>query len=254
MKKSFVLILSFFCATTILQAQSNVRLKNHHIIFNGDIASGNPYVMAASSVLTGLANYHLLNDAFFENSFIYGIYTTNVDGLKARTMNPMGFSASELFNNMQVGVKLGYQTYNPEFFNCGIYASAHYKLDQFKVGYNDDNMQKHRVQRILLGINALLSLGSMDQPSRVIIEAGLRYSFGLAYKSPLGDDKEQLNNGIVGHYAIKIASRGMMQNIGVFADINHFNVWKDLRPHQKLNNYTLGITWTITPQQVISRD
>lgn len=254
MKKSLVLILSLFCATTIIQAQSDVRFKNHHIIFNGDIASGNPYIMAASSVLTGLANYHLLNDAFFENSFIYGIYSTNVDGLKVRTMNPMGLNASELFNNIQVGIKLGYQTYSPEFFNCGIYASAHYKLDQFKVGYNDDNMQKHRAQRILLGINALLSLGSMDQPSRVIIEAGLRYSLGLAYKSPLGNDKEQLNNGIVGHYAIKIASRGMMQNIGVFADINHFNMWKDLRPNQKLNNYTLGITWTITPQQVISRD
>lgn len=254
MKNSLVLILSLFCATTIIQAQSDVRFKNHHIIFNGDIASGNPYVMAASSVLTGLANYHLLNDAFFENSFIYGIYSTNVDGLKVRTMNPMGLNASELFNNIQVGIKLGYQTYSPEFFNCGIYASAHYKLDQFKVGYNDDNMQKHRAQRILLGINALLSLGSMDQPSRVIIEAGLRYSLGLAYKSPLGNDKEQLNNGIVGHYAIKIASRGMMQNIGVFADINHFNMWKDLRPNQKLNNYTLGITWTITPQQVISHD
>lgn len=253
MKKSLFLILSIFCAPTFIQAQSDVRFKNHHIIFNGDIASGNPYVMAASSVLTGLVNYHLLNDAFFENSFIYGFYSTNVDGLKVRTMSPMGLTATDLFNNIQVGIKFGYQTYRPEFLNCGIYASAHYKLDQFKVGYNDDNMQKHRAQRIIFGINALLSLGSMDQPSRVIIEAGLRYSFGISYKSSLSNDKEQLNNGIVGHYAVKVASRGMMQNIGVFADINHFNMWKDYRPNHKLSNYTLGITWTITPQQVDNR-
>ena len=75
----------------------------------------------------------------------------------------------------------------------------------------------------------------------------------LAYKSPLGDDKNQLNDGLVSHYAIKLASRGMWQNIGLYADINHFNMWKDLRPGQELNCYTFGITWTITPQQVIDR-
>ena len=252
MKKIIVLALAM-CSSVAIQAQSNVRFKNHHLIFNSEIASGSPYMMAASSVLTGLINYHLLNDAFFENSFAYGLYSTNVDGLKVRTMNPMGLTARELFNNIQAGLKLGYQTYSPEFFNCGIYASAHYKLDQFKVGFDDDNMQRHRAQRILLGVNALLSLGSMGQPSRVIIEAGVRYSLGLAYTSPLGDDKNQLNDGIVSHYAIKLASRGMLQNIGVYADINHFNMWKDFRPNQELHNYNIGITWTITPQQVDKR-
>lgn len=253
MKKFFILALVFLGAYSDGVAQSNVRFKNHHLIFNGDIAAGNPYTIAVSSVVTGLANYYLLNDAFFENSFAYGIYSTNVDGLKARTMNPMGLTASELFNNFQVGLKLGYQTYSPEFFNCGIYASAHYKIDQFKVGYDDDNMQKHRAQRALIGTTALLSLGSMDQPSRIIIEAGVRYSLGLSYKSQLGNDKNQLNDGLVSHFAIKLASRGMWQNIGLYADINHFNMWKDFRPNQKLNNYNLGITWTITPQQVDER-
>lgn len=253
MKKIVILILFIGGLWGNMQAQSNVRFKNHHLIFNGDIASGNPYMIAASSVVTGLANYYLLNNAFFENSFAYGLYSTNVDGLKVKTMKPMGVTASELFNNIQVGIKLGYQTYNPEFFNCGVYASGHYKIDQFKVGYDDDNMQKHRAQRALLGVTALLSLGSMDQPSRVIIEAGLRYSLGLSYKSPLGDDKNQSNDGLVSHFAIKLASRGMWQNIGVYGDINHFNMWKELYSNKKLNNYTLGITWTITPQQVDER-
>lgn len=252
MKKKLIFLIVTTLISLCSYAQTNYRFKNQHLIFNGEIASGNPYLIAASSVITGLTNYYLLNDAFFENAFAYSIYSTNIDGLKAKTMNPMGLTASELFNNFQIGLKIGYQTYNPEYFNFGIYASAHYKIDQFKVGY-DDHMDRHRAQRALIGATALLSLGSMRQPSRIIVEAGLRYSLGLAYKSPFGDNKDQLNDGLVSHFAIKLASRGMWQNIGLYADINHFNMWKDFRPNHKLNNYTFGITWTITPQQVIKR-
>ena len=252
MKKVLLSIVALSMMTIGAVAQSNVHFKNHHLIFNGDLAFGSPYTAAVSSIVTGLANYYLLNDAFFENSFAYSTYSVNKDGVKAKTMNPMGLTAKELFNNVQTGLKVGYQTYSPEFVNAGIYASAHYKLDQFQVGIDDDHMTNHRAQRVL-GATVLLSLGSMGQASRVIVEAGCRYSLGLAYKSPLGTDKKQLNDGLVSHFAIKLASRGMMQNVGVYADINHFNLWKDFRPNQKLNNMTFGLTWTITPQQVDER-
>lgn len=253
MKKVLLSIVALSMMTIGAVAQSNVHFKNHHLIFNGDLAFGSPYTAAVSSIVTGLANYYLLNDAFFENSFAYSTYSVNTDGVKAKTMNPMGLTARELFNNVQTGIKVGYQTYSPEFVNAGIYASAHYKLDQFQVGIDDDHMTNHRTQRVLVGATVLLSLGSMGQASRVIVEAGCRYSVGLAYKSPLGTDKKQLNDGLVSHFAIKLASRGMMQNVGVYADINHFNLWKDFRPNQKLNNMTFGLTWTITPQQVDER-
>ncbi|MBQ8362025.1 MAG: hypothetical protein IJX44_08790 [Bacteroidaceae bacterium] len=234
-------------------SQSYERIKNHNLIFNCDIASGNPYTIAASSILTGLTNYYILNDAFFENSFAYGIYSTDTDNLKVKTLNPMGITARELFNNMQVGLKLGYQTYSPEFFNFGLYSSAHYKVEQFEVGYNDDNMDYHRAQRMLFGATALFSFGNMGQASRVIVEAGCRYSMRLGYTSPLGEEKKQLNNGLVSHYAVKFASRGLWQNIGIYADINHFDLWNDSYRDSKLKNVTIGITWTITPQQADSR-
>ena len=251
-KCALFLVILGMCANNIL-AQSDNRIKNKKLIFNADMASGSLYTMAASSVLTGLVNYYVLHDAFFENSFMYGLYSTGDDNLSVRTMNPMGLTARELFNNLQVGLKLGYQSYTPNFVNAGIYASAHYKLEQFRVGYSDDNMQKHRAQRALFGVTGLLSLGSMQQASRVIIEAGLRYSMAVAYTSPNGDDREQLNDGLVSHYAIKLASRGMLQNIGVFADVNHFSLWKNQNPGRRLDGYTLGITWTITPQQMEDR-
>lgn len=252
MKKKILFFLLFGLSVCIVYAQSDIRLKNHHIIFNGEIASGNLYTMAISSVMTGFLNYYLLNDAFFENSFSYTLYSPNENNIKIKTLNPMGLTASELFNNVQTGIKLGYQTYRPEFLNAGVYVSAHYKLDQFKVG-NGDNISHHRTQRALFGVNGLISLGSMEQPSRVIIEIGLRYSLPLAYKSPVGWIKERLNDGFVSHYAVMVASRGMWQNIGIYADINHFDLLKNFDSGKRLNNYTFGITWTITPQQVNDR-
>lgn len=249
----FTIVTLALCTGMPAQTRSKTHIKNSHLILNAEIASGSPYVFAASSVVTGLLNYYLLNDAFFENSFSYSFYSTNVDGLKARTQNPMGLTARELFNNIQTGLKLGYQTYRPEFFNCGIYATGHYKLEQFKVGYDKDNMSNHRAQRFLVGATALMSLGSMKQPQRVIIEAGLRYSISLAYKSPLGENKSQLNDGLTSHYAVKIASRGMLQDIGIYADIDHFNLWKDYKPDHKLHDFTIGVTWKITPQQADGR-
>lgn len=247
-------LLFFLCAVFApkVLAQSRVGIKNHNLILNCDLGFGNPYTTAFSSVVTGLTNYYLLNDAFFENSFIYGIYPSNVDGLKVKTQNPMGVTARELFNNVQTGLKIGYQSYSPGFVNAGIYATGHYKIDQFKVGYNDENMQNHRAQRVLVGATALLSLGSMEQANRVIIEAGCRYSIGLNYKSPQDSDDLSLNDGFVSHFGVKVASRGMLQNLGVFADINHFNLWNNSNGN-KLNNYTFGLTWTITPQQIDDR-
>ncbi len=254
MKKILLLILAIMVSSPVALSQAKIKIKNHNLIFSGDIASGNLYTIGASSALTGLINYYVLNDAFFENSFAYDVFSTNTDGLKANTYNPMGLSARELFNNLQVGLKLGYQTYTPDFFNYGFYASGHYKISQFEVGTSDENKRCHRAQRFLLGGNALISLGSMEQAARIVIEAGCRYSFGVGYHSPLGDDKGQLADGLTSHFAIKLASRGMMQNLGVYADLNHFNFWKDLRPNKRLNNWTIGICWTITPQQVDDRN
>lgn len=250
MKRIISLLLLFSLSIGVsVNAQREDHIKNHNFILNADLGFGNIYSFALSSVATGLANYYLFNDAFFENSFIYSLYSAKPEGLKVRTKNPMGLTACELFNNVQAGVKIGYQTYTPETFNFGFYGSVHYKIDQFEIGMNNDNMMRQRANRLLMGVTALFSFGSMDKASRVILEVGERYSYGLSYKSLASDSKDQLNNGFITHFAIKLASRGMMQDIGIFVDVNHFNLWKDYRPGYKLNDVTFGLTWKITPQQ-----
>lgn len=254
MKKTLGLLLFFLLAViNSANAQRDNHIKNHNLILNADVGFGSPYTFALSSVATGLANYYLFNDAFFENSYIYSLYSAKPDGLKARTMNPMGLSAYNLFNNVQAGMKVGYQTYTPESFNFGIYGSVHYKLDQFEIGVDTDHMTRQRADRLLLGATALLSFGSMEEASRVIVEIGERYSLPLSYKSSFSDSIDQLNSGFISHFAIKLASRGLMQDVGVFVDVNHFNLWKDFRPDYKLNDVTFGISWKITPQQAGDR-
>ena len=252
MKKYIFVLLCLLALPNMLSAQSDLRIRNHNLIFNAELNTGNVYSFAASSVVTGLMNYYLLKDDFFENSFVYSFYQTDIDGMKIRAKNPQGLAAYEVFNNLQGGIKIGYQTYRPEFFNFGVYASGHYKLEQFDVEENSLK-SKHQIQRVLCGATALLSLGSMEQASRVIIEAGLRYSIGVKYESPWGNDKSMLNNGLVSHFAIKVASRGMMQNLGLFADIGHFDLFKNLGSNQKVRDYVIGFTWTITPQQADDR-
>lgn len=71
MKKIILIAAIMLSAAVGANGQSKIRVKNHNLIFNCELISGNPYLFAASSALTGLVNYHLLNDAFFENGFAY---------------------------------------------------------------------------------------------------------------------------------------------------------------------------------------
>ena len=253
MKRIIIVAVAIMALATDLQAQRVEKIRNHNLIFNVDVTSGNVYAFAASSAVTGLANYYLFRSAFFENSFAYSFYSTNVSGLDARTLNPMGMTARELLGNIGVGLKLGYQTYHTGFFNYGAYATAHYKSDRLKVGYDSDSMTHHHAQRALLGGAALLSLGSMEQPSRVIVEAGLRYSLPIAYSSPESDDNIRQAGGLATHFGVKLASRGLLQNVGLFADIDHFSRWKNHPQGHKLKDWSIGITWTITCEQADNR-
>lgn len=248
MKKflSLFMIASLCCGN--VHGQQEDVIRNHNLIFNGEVAFSNLYSWLVSAVATGAVN-GLLNTSFFESSLIESVYSTKTDNLTVKPMKYYGGTANDLFGDMQFGIKLGYQTYNPGFFNIGAYASAHYRLSQFRVE-TDKDTQKHRTQRALLGITARFSLGSMEQSTRVIVETGVRYNLALAYKSPMGTDKDQTRSGLSSHYAIMLAGPRYLQDVGIFVDVNHFNMWKDYGFVEKLNHYTVGLTWRVTIPQI----
>ena len=96
-----------------------------------DVGSANVYTFVLSNLLTGYANY-LSGDMLFDNSYVYTLYGGSMDGEKIRTkgFNPMGITATELFNDVFAGVKLGYQSDRLGFLNWGVFASGHYRINQ----------------------------------------------------------------------------------------------------------------------------
>lgn len=248
MKKflSLFMVAALYCGN--VQGQQEEVIRNHNLIFNGEIAFSNVYPWLATSLAMGAVN-GVLNTSFFETPLLESVYSTKADDLTVKPMKYYGATANDLFGDMQLGIKLGYQTYNPGFFNIGAYASAHYRLSQFRVE-TDKDTQKHRTQRALLGITARFSFGSMEQSTRVIVETGVRYNMALSYKSPMSTDIDQTRSGLSSHYGIMLAGPRYLQDVGVFVDVNHFNMWKNTEYGEKLNHYTVGVTYKATLQQV----
>lgn len=106
------------CACAVYSViDANAQRNFYHRL---DVGSANVYTFVLSNLLTGYANY-LSGDMLFDNSYVYTLYDGSMDGGKIRTkgFNPMGITATELFNDAFAGVKLGYQSDRLGFLNWG---------------------------------------------------------------------------------------------------------------------------------------
>lgn len=230
------------------------KAKSHNLYFRIDLASGNIYPVV-TSMATGLFNYWL-DQPLFETSYNYSFITAkyNDEKLDVKKYKFNGLTAHDLFNDVQVGIKLGYQTYSTELFNFGLYASGHYKIDQFQIkGAGDAGYCNHNIHRIQLGLNAFTSIGRMGDPLKVSIEAGCRYNIGCLYKNPYDNDTDMLNNGLCSHFALKFAGEGILQDFGVFANFNHYNLLKEkeiIGGVNEIKGWSIGLTFSLTPQQI----
>lgn len=231
------------------------RAQHNNFYHKVELNYGNIYSFALTSCLTGLINY-LVDDAIFETGFGVPIYReqTGPQYSFAR-QNLLGVQPRDLIHNFDCALKLGYQTYDPQFFNIGICAIAAYKYEPFcGVFLQDDETVTFpsSIKRALFGGNLLLFLGEMGMSTRVTLEAGLRYSYGIAFNDSSSlTNKSALNNGLVSHYAVSIGGPGFFQNIKLFADITHFSLIES--PNLRLSPIYLGFSWTVTPQQSFNK-
>jgi len=167
-KRIFTLIVLALALTNIMTVsaqggRNREKAKSHNLYFRVETASGNIYPVVTSMV-TGLFNYWL-DQPIFETSYNYSFLTAKYGNEKLDVKNHKfnGLTARDLFNDIQVGLKIGYQTYTPDLFNFGIYASGTYKIDQFQVkGFGETDYQNHNIHRAQLGLNAFTTIGRMD--------------------------------------------------------------------------------------------
>lgn len=234
----------------VLICQCNMMSAQRNFYHRLDVGSSNIYTFAGSNLITGYANY-LTGDILFDNSFIYSFYTGNYYGAKIKTKNYAlaSITAKDLFDDCFAGAKLGYQSDNMGSFNWGVYASAHYKVNQFKMLFpNTDLYIGECVQYLKPGVGLFLTLGSIENKTKVQIEGTIRYDVPIGYKGMFGKKADVLNNGLSSHIAIKLAGYSWF-SIGAYADVNYYDLYKNWEDNSKFKIYNVGLTFTITPKR-----
>ncbi len=215
-----------------------------------DVSTGNLYSFVVSNLLSAGINY-LTQDRLLDTSFGYTHYKTdyNSDQLKIKGYNRLGLTMRDLIADSSYGVKLGYQSSYPGIFNWGVYGSAHYKINRFKMEYAEERMPEN-VQRFQVGGGVLLAFGAVDSRGKAVIEIGLRYNLPTYYKGALGDNPfNVLNKGLTSHYSLRFGGFGILQGVGLFAEIPHYNLVKENVSFSGLSvkPFTFGVTYTIMP-------
>lgn len=238
----------FFIILFVAMQQANAQHFYHRI----DVGTNNIYTFVASNLITAGLNA-ATNDMLFDNSYNYTYMdlSTN-ESVETKNYDVLGLTARDIFNDIRVGAKLGYQSFNFGAFNWGIYGSAHYKLNQFKTKVDgSDIWTKHNIQKIMLGGGLMMIFGSMENSTRVIIEAGLRYDTPFNYRGACGDNfKDVLNRGLSSNVSVRFGGKSWLQGLGLYADIPHYNMFKsggEYFSNPQLKMYSFGVVYTISP-------
>lgn len=243
----------FLCLCTCMALRAGAQ----HFYYRLDVGTNNVYTFAAANLATAGLNA-LTNTMLFDNAYTYTLLQPEKGstGLRTKSQDVVGLSARELFSDITAGGKLGYVSTFPKMFNWGIFASAHFRANQFKaVMEEEDNLFHQNIQRLQLGGGILITLGSVEYSTKVVLEAGLRYEIPLRYKGFEGvRGSDILNSGFSSHYAIRVNGNGKLQGLGIYADIPHYGLFKKDSPlvlaGAQLKTYTFGIIYTITPWKV----
>lgn len=259
--RKFVIALSIILSSLALQVNAKGSIARHPTFYyNIDLGYGNLYAFALSSCLTGTLNY-LIDRPLFENAYEYNIPNfTSTTGVVFSDYKTFGITKNDLFKNVTTGLKIGYHSDYLGLCNFIVYASLHYKHDAYLLQSDVENM--HGSNRLLPGVGTSLIIGRIHNDGiRVRLDAGLRYSLSMSHVSSFSVDKAQSNSGLLSHWGIKIIGDNMFQNLGLYVEISHFDMLNrnftnnDVLVYEgiRFRPITIGITWTITPDQINQR-
>lgn len=239
--------------TLMLTFNSVSAMAQRNFYHRIDVGSSNIYSFVGSNLITGYANY-LTHDILFDNSFTYSFYNGTYNGkdIKTKSYSMTGLTARELFGDCFAGIKLGYQSDYMSSVNWGLYASCHYKLNQFEAKWPDaQDYSGERAQYLKPGAGLFFTFGSVESQTKVQLEAALRYDMPMGYKGILGTKKDELKSGLSSHFAIKFAGYSWI-SAGLYMDICHYDLYKDFKDagkDSKFKMYNVGVTFTITPKR-----
>lgn len=241
------ILLSLLMITTLYATRAQ------NLYYRLDIGTNNIYTFAAANLATAGLNA-LADKMLFDNAYTY-TYINTSGNIDTKGYNVAGMTARELFSDITAGGKIGYQSFNPGSFNWGIYGSAHYRINQFKSSISGQSEEYHTdIQRLLLGGGLLFNLGDIESRTRFVIEAGVRYEMPIRCNQLNGQKvSDILDSGLSSHFALRINGNGLLQGLGVYADIPHYDMLKKTGSQPgspNLKMFTFGLIYTITPWKI----
>ena len=162
----------------------------------------------------------------------YMSFKDNGEDVSFKMGNPYGFTSYDLFNDLEAGLKFGWQGAESPI---GAYVYGAYSINQYKLRFlGEHDYSKHKIQSWKAGIGVRISplrflLDEYDWCP--IIELGTTYVYNFNYKGPYGSDIDQLNNGLRTTYAVGAQFDEGDQSIMVCFDMAHYNLFnKDYTP------------------------
>jgi len=141
--------------------------------------------------------------------------------------NPYGFTAYDLFNNLEVGVKVGWQSDISPFGVCG---RVTYGLDQYKLRFaGETGYGRHQLQSIRVGLNvsAFPWHYLLDESGWCpLLEVGAEYVKNIDYKGPDGNELSRVNDGLRTSYAIgiRLGEEGKTA-LMLYMDMAHYDLF-----------------------------
>lgn len=151
----------------------------------------------------------------------------NGESVDFKRNEPFGFTSYDLFNDVEAGIKVGWQGAQSPI---GVYVYAAYGINQYKLRFlGERDYNKHKLQSVRIGVGVRISPFRFlldDHDWCPIVELGTTYINNFSYKGPNGSDKEQINNGLRTSYAIgaQFGEDGQY-SVMLYFDMSHYDIF-----------------------------
>lgn len=234
----------------------NIIMAQNHLYRRVEIGTENGWSFIGATVLTSLGNV-LLHYPLFQSSMTFSAISSDgnlknymdepeydENGEETGSMGGyMKADGKHLFNHLALGTKIGYISDKLGWVNYGLYGAAYYNLRQLR---SEDLSFNHNIQRLQIGGGVMLVLGSVEQNSRFIADAGFRYNIPVYYQnSGEWGKSDMINTGITSHYSLKYSYKNSF-SIDFFCNIMHYNMFKNFDIAGEKNKiYEFGLSVAI---------
>lgn len=167
----------------------------------------------------------------------YETYYSKGEDMRVSGSEYWDLDGRHLFNHVMVGAKMGYLTDYLSSTNWGIFGTVHYNYRKLKQPLEG---LSHNIGRLQIGGGLMMTFGSLESETRVIVDAGIRYNSPISYSNNLHrKENDALNSGITSHYGIRYStSDGFV--FGFQFDMMHYNLFKKDRVAGEKNRLDEG--------------